>query len=87
VSKLNPDLRRKVLSRSGHVGADEDSDEDVGDGSDDNDAWGKKKSYYEGDTADLEIGQDFDDAEDEEEAAKVSVIEDSHGNLLISSSS
>lgn len=34
-------------------------------------AWGKKKQdYYDGDTGDLEIGQEFDDAEEEEEAAK-----------------
>ena len=33
--------------------------------------WGKKSNYYSGDTADLEIGQDHLDAEDEEEAAKV----------------
>eukprot|EP00814_Leptocylindrus_danicus_P016495 CAMPEP_0116049060 /NCGR_PEP_ID=MMETSP0321-20121206/29956_1 /TAXON_ID=163516 /ORGANISM="Leptocylindrus danicus var. danicus, Strain B650" /LENGTH=675 /DNA_ID=CAMNT_0003531447 /DNA_START=30 /DNA_END=2054 /DNA_ORIENTATION=+ len=32
--------------------------------------WGKKNSYYHGDTADLEIGQDEDDAFLEEEAAK-----------------
>lgn len=33
--------------------------------------WGKKKSlYYHGDTADIEIGQDKEDAFDEEEAAK-----------------
>lgn len=33
--------------------------------------WGKKKAYWSGDTADLEIGQDVQDAEDEEEAAEV----------------
>jgi hypothetical protein len=32
--------------------------------------WGKRKDYWTGDTADLEIGQEFADAEDEEEAAK-----------------
>lgn len=32
--------------------------------------WGKKRDYWAGDTADLEIGQEFADAEDEEEAAK-----------------
>ena len=31
--------------------------------------WGKKKHYWAGDTADLEIGQDMQDALDEEEAA------------------
>ena len=33
--------------------------------------WGKKKNYYAGDTADLEIGQDVQDAYDEEEAAMI----------------
>jgi hypothetical protein len=46
---------------------DEDSDED-----DKPEKWGKKKTYWTGDTADLEIGQDVEDAEDEERAAKVS---------------
>ncbi len=32
--------------------------------------WGKKKHYWSGDTADLEIGQDMQDALDEEEGAK-----------------
>merc|ERR1712127_380706 len=33
--------------------------------------WGKRsKDYYHGDTADLEIGQDFDDAKVEEEAGR-----------------
>ena len=32
--------------------------------------WGKKSHYWAGDTADLEIGQDMQDALDEEEAAK-----------------
>ena len=43
---------------------EEEEEEDVRD-------WGKKKSvYYHGDTADLEIGQEEDDAFVEEEAAK-----------------
>ena len=45
--------------------SDEDSDVEK-------DGWGKKKTYWSGDTADLEIGQDVQDAEDEEEAAEVS---------------
>lgn len=50
--------------------SDEDSDDDEEEVPDVRD-WGKKKSnYYEGDTADLEIGQDEEDAVDEEEAAK-----------------
>jgi hypothetical protein len=32
--------------------------------------WGKKQNYWAADTADLEIGQDMQDALDEEEAAK-----------------
>lgn len=37
----------------------------------DSSRWGKKKSlYYHGDTADIEIGQEKEDAFDEEEAAK-----------------
>jgi len=49
------------------------SDEEDNDDSDDeneNSGWGKKSNYYSGDTADLEIGQDHADAEDEEAAAK-----------------
>ena len=60
---------------------DDDDDEDDDDDDDDDDdvgirglkgsreGWGKKKNYYAGDTADLEIGQDVQDAYDEEEAA------------------
>jgi hypothetical protein len=46
--------------------SDEESEEEKEEG------WGKKKAYWSGDTADLEIGQDVQDAEDEEEAAEVS---------------
>ena len=45
--------------------SDEESEEEKTEG------WGKKKAYWSGDTADLEIGQDVQDAEDEEEAAEV----------------
>lgn len=45
--------------------SDEESEEEKEEG------WGKKKAYWSGDTADLEIGQDVQDAEDEEEAAEV----------------
>jgi U3 small nucleolar RNA-associated protein 3 len=46
---------------------DDDEEEDMEDVRD----WGKKKAaYYNGDTADLEIGQDEEDAYLEEEAAK-----------------
>jgi hypothetical protein len=58
-------------------GIQEDSDSDH-DNFDDNDnqldhhrRWGKKKTYWSGDTADLEIGQDIEDAIDEENAVKV----------------
>ena len=33
--------------------------------------WGRKAAYYSADTTDLEIGQDVEDAKDEEEAALV----------------
>ena len=45
-------------------------DEDEEDGTGKSSSWGKKKAYWDGDTADLEIGQDVQDAEDEEEAAE-----------------
>ena len=51
-----------------NMGGSDDSDESDDAGEDDN--WGrKKKQYWQGDTADLEIGQDIADAEDEEAAA------------------
>ena len=54
--------------------SDSDSLEDLEDDEDNRTKllnWGKrKKDYYHGDTADLEIGQDFDDAEVEEEAGR-----------------
>ena len=58
---------------------DDDDSEDDGDDDDDNDGykskqllnWGDKKhSYYHGDTADLEIGQNIEDAHLEEEAGR-----------------
>ena len=63
------DLRRKILSKN----AQEDSDDDDGEENDEDEMnrWGKKKSYWTGDTADLEIGQDVEEAEEEEEAAHV----------------
>jgi hypothetical protein len=51
--------------------SDDDDDGDDNDEPDDVRDWGRKKSaYYHGDTADLEIGQDEEDAFVEEEAAK-----------------
>jgi U3 small nucleolar RNA-associated protein 3 len=53
-----------ATSDDGEEDEEEEEPEDVRD-------WGKRKSsYYHGDTADLEIGQDQDDAFLEEEAAK-----------------
>ena len=72
VDKLDPKLRQKVLMGAKQRAAVDEDDEDE----DDKDAaatskWGKKKAYWAGDTADLEIGQDVQDAEDEQEAAEV----------------
>eukprot|EP00560_Eucampia_antarctica_P005376 CAMPEP_0197836210 /NCGR_PEP_ID=MMETSP1437-20131217/28268_1 /TAXON_ID=49252 ORGANISM="Eucampia antarctica, Strain CCMP1452" /NCGR_SAMPLE_ID=MMETSP1437 /ASSEMBLY_ACC=CAM_ASM_001096 /LENGTH=689 /DNA_ID=CAMNT_0043442213 /DNA_START=55 /DNA_END=2124 /DNA_ORIENTATION=+ len=58
--------------------SDEDDDDSDSDGSEEEDPtktnvldWGRKKrDYYLGDTADLEIGQDEEDAEVEEEAGR-----------------
>jgi U3 small nucleolar RNA-associated protein 3 len=51
--------------------SDDDSDQDDHDSEDDVRDWGRKKAaYYHGDTGDLEIGQDQEDAYLEEEAAK-----------------
>jgi hypothetical protein len=60
-------MRQKIR---GTGAPDDDSDDDDDDDGEGDDSWGKKKTYYTGDTADLEIGQEFQDAEDEEEAAK-----------------
>jgi U3 small nucleolar RNA-associated protein 3 len=76
------DEGRRVGQQAAHHKDDDDSDSDeeasmVSSSDDDQDAitdprqWGRKKStYYHGDTADLEIGQDQEDAFLEEEAAK-----------------
>lgn len=74
----------KAKAARAHADDDDDeaatSDDDDDDDNDDDDEeeepedvrdWGKRKaSYYHGDTADLEIGQDQDDAFLEEEAAR-----------------
>jgi hypothetical protein len=75
VDNLPANLRQKVLLGQ----TDFQSDDEDSDGDDDEEdggkqgfsgiSWGKKKSYYTGDTADLEIGQEMEDAIDEEEAA------------------
>lgn len=72
VDNLPADLRQRV-----RMGKTEDDDEDEEDDMEEGDdslshtlsGWGKKSNYYSGDTADLEIGQDQADAEDEEAAA------------------
>ena len=58
-----------ILGHKGSLSDDEDGDDDEEENP--SSSWGKKKAYWSGDTADLEIGQDVQDAEDEEEAAKV----------------
>ncbi|CAM9862560.1 unnamed protein product, partial [Discosporangium mesarthrocarpum] len=66
-----PELPEHVR-RAAEVGAASPSDESDGEGEGLSYAqgWGKGRSvYYNADTADLEIGQDFEDAEAEEEAA------------------
>ena len=56
-----------TLDQATSSGSDDDEDEDL----DDIRNWGTRKSvYYHGDTADLEIGQEQEDAFVEEEAAK-----------------
>jgi U3 small nucleolar RNA-associated protein 3 len=55
----------------GVVSSDSDDDESINQKMGDPRNWGRKKSdYYHGDTADLEIGQEEEDAFLEEEAAK-----------------
>jgi U3 small nucleolar RNA-associated protein 3 len=82
-SSEDPDSEEDILSmlpehlRKAAMEA-EDGDDGLNDGSEGEDAdnvekglgWGRKKSaYYDADTADLEIGQSFEDAEEEERAA------------------
>jgi len=80
LEKLGPEARRRVL-----MGQDDSEDSDDGDESgDESTGWGRKKStYYSADTADLEIGQDAQDADDEEIAATViSIMFDSRVNFI-----
>jgi U3 small nucleolar RNA-associated protein 3 len=69
----------KKNKKNDDMSSDDSEEEDLSDDDDDESIvqeddprnWGKKKSlYYHGDTADLEIGQEEDDAFLEEEAAK-----------------
>eukprot|EP00522_Entomoneis_paludosa_P007049 CAMPEP_0172445056 /NCGR_PEP_ID=MMETSP1065-20121228/5027_1 /TAXON_ID=265537 /ORGANISM="Amphiprora paludosa, Strain CCMP125" /LENGTH=691 /DNA_ID=CAMNT_0013195849 /DNA_START=26 /DNA_END=2101 /DNA_ORIENTATION=+ len=70
--EASDDEQAKVPQPDDSASSSSDSDNDGEEQDDDNVRdWGKKKSvYYHGDTADLEIGQEEDDAYVEEEAAK-----------------
>ena len=67
VDNLPSELRQRIISGQNIDDDDEEEDEDGTQG----ESWGKKKAYWDGDTADLEIGQDIADAEEEEDAALV----------------
>jgi U3 small nucleolar RNA-associated protein 3 len=79
-SDHDSDEEQDVVRNAKHVDSDDSGEEQELSSSDDDDEeedmedvrdWGKKKAaYYNGDTADLEIGQDEEDAYLEEEAAK-----------------
>jgi U3 small nucleolar RNA-associated protein 3 len=73
VQNLPPALKQRVLRGASAEDAEDENDLLDGDESEEQEeGWGKKKkNYWDGDTADLEIGQEFEDAEDEEEEAKV----------------
>jgi hypothetical protein len=62
-------LKQQILSKNKNDNSDLENDFSDDDVNKDN--WGKKKTYWNGDTADLEIGQAMEDAEEEEAAAKV----------------
>ena len=65
VDNLDPKIRQKIMmGDAAETSSDEEDSDDDGDNN-----WGRKKNYYNGDTGDLEIGQDIQDAEDEEVAA------------------
>lgn len=70
VDKLPAHLRQKVIMKNNkdddNDSEDDESEEEV---ADETSGWGKRKNFWSGDTADLEIGQDIEDAEDEEDAA------------------
>ena len=68
MESLPPALRQKVLMGGARPGDSEEEDNDEDDEDAGQAGWGRKSSYRGGDTADLEIGQDVQDAEDEEEA-------------------
>lgn len=68
VNKLPLEMRRKILSKE----KVSESEESEADGSDEDEAnrWGKKKNYWNADTADIEDADDLDDAKEEEAATK-----------------
>ena len=69
VDSIAPELRRKALGQSADSDDESDEESDEGDGPIKGKLqWGKKSDLYGADTADLEIGQDFTEAEEEEEA-------------------
>ena len=72
MNNLPANLRQKIVQ--GKSISDSEDDEELSEEEVEH-SWGKKKkNYYTGDTADLEIGQEFEDAQDEEEEAKVRVV-------------
>lgn len=72
VNTLPANLRQKIVQ--GKSISDSEDDEELSE-EEAEASWGKKKkNYYTADTADLEIGQEFEDAQDEEEEAKASVV-------------
>ena len=72
VQNLPPALKQRVLRGAPAEEDYDDNDLDEDESEKHDEGWGKKKkNYWSGDTADLEIGQEFEDAEDEEEEAKV----------------
>lgn len=74
VDNLPAKLRQKVLMGGSSADDDDDLIDDDEEEEENYDRWGKKKTYWTGDTADLEIGQDVQDAEDEEKAAMVCLL-------------
>ena len=68
VKQLDPRMQQKLKSKQPLADEDDEDDEAAMKAElSKKDRWGKKKQYYDGDTADLEIGQDFGEAEEEAE--------------------
>jgi hypothetical protein len=77
LNNLPANLRQQVLKKEAaakrrRAGEQvEESEEESEEEEEGDEGWGrKKKTYWEGDTADLEIGQEMEDALEEEEAAQ-----------------